>query len=203
VSASQNAFATECFLDEVAAAAGRDPLALRRELLADKPRHRAVLELAAAKAGWGTPLPARRGRGLAVVESFGSFVAQVAEVTVAADGGVRVDRVVCAVDCGQLVHPDFVVAQMESGIVYGLSATVLGEITLGRGRVLQGNFDDYPIVRLDRCPAIEVHLAPSGEAHGGIGEVGLPPIAPAVVNAVAAATGKRVRRLPVRAADLR
>jgi len=203
VSASQNAFATECFLDEVAAAAGRDPLALRRELLADKPRHRAVLELAAAKAGWGTPLPARRGRGLAVVESFGSFVAQVAEVTVAADGGVRVDRVVCAVDCGQLVHPDFVVAQMESGIVYGLSATVLGEITLGRGRVLQGNFDDYPIVRLDRCPAIEVHLAPSGEAHGGIGEVGLPPIAPAVVNAVAAATGKRVRRLPVRAEDLR
>lgn len=203
VSASQNAFVTECFLDEVAAAAGRDPLDLRRELLAAKPRHRAVLDLAAAKAGWGTPLPAGRGRGLAVVESFGSFVAHVAEVTVAADGSVRVDRVVCAVDCGQLIHPDLVVAQMESGIVYGLSATLLGEITLEKGRVMQGNFDDYPMLRIDRCPAIEVHLAPSGEAHGGIGEVGLPPIAPAVVNAIAAATGKRVRKLPVRAEELR
>jgi isoquinoline 1-oxidoreductase beta subunit len=203
VSASQNAFVTECFLDEVAAAAGRDPLDLRRELLAEKPRHRAVLELAAAKAGWGTPLPAGRGRGLAVVESFGSFVAQVAEVTVAADGSVRVDRVVCAVDCGQVIHPDLVAGQMESGIIYGLSATVLGEITLEKGRVVQGNFDDYPMLRLDQCPTIEVHLAPSGEAHGGIGEVGVPPIAPAVVNAIAAATGKRVRQLPVRAEDLR
>jgi len=197
VASSQNAYVTECFLDEVAAAAGRDPYELRRELLRDKPRHRAVLELAAQQAGWGTALPAGQARGIAVHESFGSFVAQVAEVEIAGDGAVRVKRVVCAVDCGTMVHPDLVRSQMEGGIIYGLSAALKSEITIERGRVVQGNFGDYPMLTLDECPTIEVHLAPSGDAVGGIGEPGLPPIAPAVANAVAKATGKPVRRLPI------
>jgi isoquinoline 1-oxidoreductase subunit beta len=197
VASSQNAYVTECFLDEVAAAAGRDPLDLRRELLKDKPRHRAVLELAAQKSGWGAALPAGQGRGIAVHECFGSFVAQVAEVEVAGDGAVRVKRVVCAVDCGTIVHPDLVRSQMESGILYGLSAALKSEITIEKGRVVQSNFHDYPMLTLDECPAIEVHLAPSGDPVGGIGEPGLPPTAPAVANAVARATGKPVRRLPI------
>jgi len=197
VASSQNAFVTECFLDEVAAAAGRDPLELRRGLLAGRPRHLAVLELAARKAGWGSPLPTGRARGLAVHECFGSFVAQVAEVEIAAGGAVRVRRVVCAVDCGTVVHPDLVRQQMESGIVYGLSAALKGEITIARGRVEQSNFGDYPMLTLDECPEIEVHLAPSGGKLGGIGEPGLPPAAPAVANAVAKATGRPVRRLPI------
>jgi isoquinoline 1-oxidoreductase subunit beta len=197
VASSQNAYVTECFLDEVAAAAGRDPYELRREWLKDKPRHRAVLELAAQKAGWGTALPAGQARGIAVHASFGSFVAQVAEVEVAGDGAVRVKRVVCAVDCGTVVHPDLVRSQMESGILYGLSAALKGEITIEQGRVVQSNFHDYPMLTLDECPAIEVHLAPSGDPVGGIGEPGLPPAAPAVANAVAKATGKPVRRLPI------
>jgi isoquinoline 1-oxidoreductase beta subunit len=197
VSASQNAFAIECFIDEVAAAGGRDPLALRRELLKDHPRQRAVLELAAAKAGWDTPPPAGRARGIALAESFDSIVAQVAEVSV--EGGrPRVHRVTCAVDCGHVVHPDTVVAQMESGIVFGLSAALHGEITLRKGRVTQANFDDYPIVGMADCPAIDVHLLPQGDPLGGIGEVGLPPTAPAVANAVSALTGTRVRSLPIR-----
>ena len=197
VASSQNAYVTECFLDEVAAAAGRDPYELRRGLLGDKPRHRAVLELAAVKAGWGVALPAGHGRGIAVHECFGSFVAQVAEVEVAGDGAVRVKRVVCAVDCGTLVHPDLVRSQMESGIIYGLSAALKSEITIERGRVAQSNFHDYPMLTIDECPTIEVHLAPSGDPVGGIGEPGLPPIAPAVANAVFAATGRPVRRLPI------
>jgi isoquinoline 1-oxidoreductase beta subunit len=202
VGSSQNAFVTECFLDEVAAAAGRDPLDLRRELLAAAPRHRAVLDLAAEKAGWGTPLGPGRGRGLAVHESFGSIVAVCADVSVIA-GGVRVERIVCAVDCGTVVNPDTVEAQMESGILFGLSAALKQEITIERGRVVQANFDDYPMLALDEAPAIAVHLAPSGAELGGIGEPGVPPAAPALVNAVFAATGKRVRRLPIRAEDLR
>jgi isoquinoline 1-oxidoreductase beta subunit len=197
VASSQNAYVTECFLDEIAATAGRDPYELRHEWLKDKPRHRAVLELAAQKAGWGTALPAGQGRGIAVHESFGSFVAQVAEVAVAGDGAVRVKRVVCAVDCGTVVHPDLVRSQMESGILYGLSAALKGEITIEQGRVVQSNFHDYPMLTLDECPVIEVHLAPSGDPAGGIGEPGLPPAAPAVANAVAKATGKPVRRLPI------
>jgi isoquinoline 1-oxidoreductase beta subunit len=197
VAATQNAYAIECFLDEIAAAAKRDPFELRRELLKDKPRNRAVLEAAAKRAGWGTPLPAGQGRGIAVVESFGSYVAQVAEVEVAAGGGVRVKRVVCAVDCGTAVYPDMIVAQMESGIVYGLSAALHGEITIARGRVAQANFGDYPIVTIADCPVIEVELVPSGDAVGGIGEPGVPPITPAVANAVFAATGKPVRKLPI------
>ena len=196
VASSQNAYVTECFLDEVAVLAGRDPRELRRELLRDKPRHRAVLDLAAQKAGWGTALPAGHGRGIAVHESFGSFVAQVAEVEVA-PGGVRVKRVVCAVDCGTVVHPDLVRSQMESGILYGLSAALKSEITIERSRVAQSNFGDYPMLMLEECPAIDVHLAPSGDPVGGIGEPGLPPAAPAVANAIFSATGKPVRRLPI------
>ncbi len=197
VGSSQNAYITECFLDELAAAAGKDPYEYRRVLLAKHPRHLGALELAAQKAGWGTPLPAGRSRGIAVAEAFGSFCAQVAEVSVE-QGQVRVHRVVCAIDCGQVVNPDTVVAQMESGIVYGLTAALKGEITVKNGRVEQGNFNDYPLLRFDEMPEIEVHIVKSTENPGGVGEPGTPPIAPAVANAVFAATGKPVRRLPIR-----
>jgi isoquinoline 1-oxidoreductase beta subunit len=197
VGSSQNAYITECFLDELAAAAGKDPYEYRRALLTKHPRHLGVLELAAREAGWGTPLPAGRTRGIAVAEAFGSYCAQVAEVTVAG-GQVRVQRVVCAIDCGMTVNPDTVVAQMESGIVYGLTATLKGEITLKNGRVEQGNFNDYPLLRLDEMPQIEVHIVKSSAHPGGVGEPGTPPIAPAVANAVFAATGKPVRKLPIR-----
>lgn len=203
VSASQNVYAIECFMDEVAAAAGKDPVDFRRTLLKDRPQHLAVLETAAAKSGWGSPLPTGRGRGIAVAESFDSFVAHAAEVEVAADGRVKVRRVVCAVDCGTVMNPDTVVAQMESGIVFALSATLHGEVPIRKGRAAVAHFDDYPIVTMADCPAIEVHLVPSGTKLGGIGEVGVPPVAPAVVNAIAAATGVRVRKLPVKAAQLK
>jgi len=197
VGSSQNAFATECFVDELAALAAADPVAFRRALLKEKPRHLRVLELAAAESGWGSPLPAGRARGVAVAESFGSFVAQVVEVSV--DGGtVRVHRVTCAVDCGQVVNPDIVVAQMEGAIAYGLTAALHGEITLAKGRVEQGNFDAYPILRMNEMPVVTVHIVPSTEHPGGVGEPGTPPIAPAVANAVSALTGTRVRRLPIR-----
>ncbi len=214
VGSSQNAYITECFLDELAAAAGKDPYEYRRALLAKHPRHLGVLELAAQKAGWGTPLPAGRTRGIAVAEAFGSYCAQVAEVTVERGQGrsrhpasrdtspsldvVRVRRVVCAIDCGQVVNPDTVVAQMESGIVYGLTAALKGEITIKDGRVEQSNFHDYPLLHIDEMPDIEVHIVNSSEHPGGVGEPGTPPIAPAVANAVFAATGKPVRRLPIR-----
>ena len=197
VASSHNAYVTECFLDEVAAVARWDPLRLRRGLLKEKPRHVAVLDLAAKQSGWGGALPAGQGRGIAVHESFGSCVAQVAEVEVSSGGAVRVKRVVCAVDCGLVAHPDLVVSQMESGILYGLSAALKGEITIERGRVALSNFHDYPMLTMDECPAIEVHLAPGGAPVGGIGEPGLPPTAPAVANAGFAATGKPVRRLPI------
>ncbi len=200
---SHNAFVVESFLDEVARAAGKDPFEFRRALLADKPRHRGVLELAAQKAGWGKPLPAGHGRGIAVHESFGSFIAQVAEVSVGPKGKVSVHRVVCAIDCGRIVNPDTIAAQMESGIVFGLSAALHGAITLKNGRVEQGNFDTYPVLRIDETPRIEVHIAPSMEKPGGVGEPGVPPIAPAVANAVFAVTGVRVRRLPIRAEELK
>lgn len=199
VGSSQNAFATECFVDELADLAGQDPVAFRRALLAGKPRHRAVLDLAAQQAGWGTPLPVGRARGIAVAESFGSFVAEVAEVSVV-DGVVRVHKVTCAIDCGQVVNPDIVTAQMEGAIVYGLTAALKGEITLAKGRVQQGNFLDYPLLRMDEMPEVAVHIVPSTEHPGGVGEPGTPPIAPAVANAVSALTGTRVRRLPIRLA---
>jgi isoquinoline 1-oxidoreductase beta subunit len=197
VGSSQNAFVTEAFFDEVARAGGRDPYELRRELLADEPRHRGVLELAATKAGWGEPLPEGRARGIAVAKSFGSYCAQVAEVEL--DGTtVKVRRVVCAIDCGQIVNPAIIEAQMESGIAYGLNATLNGEITIANGRVQQGNFDDYPLLGIGEMPAIEVHIVATDASPGGVGEPGTPPIAPAVANAVLALTGKPVRRLPIR-----
>ncbi|MHB8427617.1 MAG: xanthine dehydrogenase family protein molybdopterin-binding subunit, partial [Acidiferrobacterales bacterium] len=198
VGSSQNTYVTECFLDEIAHATGKDPYQIRRSLLRKHPRHLAVLDLAARHAGWGSPPPAGRHRGIAVAGSFGSYVAEVAEVSVSERGSLRVHRVVCAVDCGMVVNPDTVVAQMESGIVYGLSAALADEITIERGRVRQSNFNNYPVLRMDSMPEIEVHIVHSTEPPGGVGEPGTPPIAPAVANAVFAATGKPVRRLPIR-----
>ena len=197
VGSTHTAFSTETFLDELAHAAGIDPLEYRRRLLKGAPRHLGVLNLAAEKAGWGTPLPAGRFRGLAVHESFGSFVAQVAELSVE-EGEVRVHRVVCAVDCGVCVNPAGVEAQIEGGVVFGLSAALYGELTLKEGRVQQSNFHDYKLLRIPEMPRVEVHIVPSTEKAGGIGEVGVPPIVPAVANAVFAATGERLRRLPLR-----
>jgi isoquinoline 1-oxidoreductase beta subunit len=200
---THTAFATEVFIDELAVAAGQDPYEYRRALLADHPRHRAVLELAAGKAGWGAPLPKGRGRGIAVHESFSSFVAQVAEVTVQPDGSFKVDRVVCAVDCGVAVNPNVIEAQMEGGIGFGLTAALHGQITLKDGQVEQSNYADYPLLRIGEMPRVEVHIVPS-EAHPtGVGEPGVPPIAPAVANALYAATGKRVRHLPIDPAELK
>lgn len=196
------AFVHECFLDEVAAALGRDPYELRLELL--PARARAVLELAATKAGWKDPLPDGWGRGIAYHATFGvTPVAEVAEVSVAQDGTVQVHRVVCAIDCGTVINPDTVEAQMEGGIVFGLTAVLKGEITIEKGRVQQSNFHDYPLLRMDEMPTIEVHIVPSDRNPSGVGEMGVPPIIPAVLNAVFAATGKRIRRLPIRAEDLR
>ncbi len=199
VGSSHTAYSTETFFDEVAAALGKDPVALRRELLTEHPRHAAVLELAASKSGWGTPLKAatgqRRGRGIALHESFNSYVAQVAEVTVQADGSFSVDRIVSAVDCGTAINPDNIRAQVEGSVGFALSS-LAEEITLESGRVAQGNFDGFPILRLTEMPKVEVHILPSTGAPTGIGEPGVPPVAPAVANAIAAATGKRLRRLP-------
>ncbi len=186
-------------MDELAKVAGQDPLAYRRKLLKDHPRHLKALNLAAEKAGWGQPLPAGRFRGLAVHESFGSFVSEVAEVSVA-NGRVRVHRVVCAVDCGVCANPAGVEAQLQGGVVFGLTAALYGELTFKDGRVQQSNFHDYPLLRLAEMPKVEVHIVASSEKPGGVGEVGVPPIAPAVANAVFAATGKRLRRLPLRLA---
>ena len=187
---SQNSFIVESFIDEVAHAAGKDPFEFRRALLGKHPRHKAVLELAAGKAGWGTPLPEGRARGIAVQESFGSYVAQVAEVSVSPEGKPKVHRIVCAVDCGTVVNPDTVEAQMESAIVFGLSAALSGEITIKDGRVVQHNFNDYPVLRMNEMPVVEVHIVKSTEPPGGVGEPGTPPAAPAVCNAIFAATGK-------------
>jgi len=195
---SQNAFIVESFVDELAHAAGKDPFEFRRGLLEKHPRHKAVLELAAEKSGWGQPLPAGRARGIALQESFASYVAEVAEVSVSPEGKVKVHRVVCAVDCGTVVNPDIVVAQMESAIVFGISAALSGEITIKDGRVVQANFNDYPVLRMNEMPVVEVHLVKSTEPPGGVGEPGTPPAAPAVCNAVFAATGKRIRKLPIK-----
>jgi isoquinoline 1-oxidoreductase beta subunit len=196
VGMTHNAFMVEGFIDELAATAGKDPVAYRRALLAKAPRARAVLDLAAEKAGWGQPMPAGSGRGVSVIFGFGSYLAQVAEVTVGNDGRVRVTRVVCAVDCGSIVNPDTAKAQMEGGIIFGITAALYGDITIKAGRIEQSNFDNYQMLRLDEAPAIEVHLVDSMEAPGGLGEPATSAIAPAVVNAIFQATGKRLRKLP-------
>ncbi len=194
---THTAFVMETFVDALAHEAKQDPLEYRRKLLKDHPRHLGVLNLAAQKAGWGEPLPEGRFRGLAVHESFESYVAEVAEVSVTG-GRVKVHRVVCAVDCGVCANPAGVEAQMQGGVVFGLTAALYGELTFKNGRVQQSNFHDYPLLRLKEMPNVEVHIVGSSEKSGGIGEVAVPPIAPAVANAVFAATGKRVRRLPLR-----
>jgi isoquinoline 1-oxidoreductase beta subunit len=194
---SQNSFFLESFVDELAHAAGKDPFEFRRSLLGKQPRYKGALELAAEKAGWGKPLPAGVHRGIAVVQSFGSFCAEVAEVSVGADGAPKVHRVVAAVDCGMTVNPDIIKRQIESAIVYGLTAALYGKITFRDGRVEQSNFHDYRMLRMSEMPAVEVYIVPSTEAPGGIGEPGTPPIAPAVANAMFAATGKRIRKLPI------
>jgi isoquinoline 1-oxidoreductase beta subunit len=195
---SYNAFFTESFIDECAHAAGKDPYEYRHSMLTDAPRHRKVLEVAARKSAWGSPLPRGYGRGIALAESFHSIVAQVAEVEV--DGGsLKVKHIVCVIDCGFAVNPDTVAAQMESGIIFALSAALYGEITVKDGRVQQANFPQYDMVRLANTPEIEVHIVNSGAEHlGGVGEPGTPPLAPAVCNAVFAATGTRIRSLPIR-----
>lgn len=200
---SNTAFVVESFIDELAHAANKDPYTFRHQMLGDYPRHRAVLELAAEKAGWRDSLSGERGRGLAVHSSFGSFVAQVAEVSVSSEGKVRVHRVVCAVDCGRVTNPDTVKAQMEGGIVFGLTATLHCAITLKDGRVDQHNFNDYPMLTIKEMPKVEVFIVPSNEVPTGVGEPGVPPIAPAVTNAVFNLTGKRIRRLPIQAEILK
>src|SRR3984893_18731584 len=199
---SHTGFSVEAFLDEVAHAGGKDPYELRRKLLAKQPRMLAVLELAAQKAKWGSKLPPGVAQGIATHFSFDSYVAQVVEASVENNGTVHVHRVVCAVDCGMVINPDTVKAQMEGGIIFGLTAALKTEITLKNGRVEQTNFHDYQILRMFESPEIEVHIIPSTESPTGGGEPGVPPVAPALTNAIFAATGKRVRRLPIRASDL-
>ena len=197
VESSWHGFFIESFVDELAHEAKRDPLEYRRALLRHKPRHLAALQLAADKAGWDAPPAPGRARGIAMVESFGSIVVQVAEVEVSSDGNLKVHRITCAVDCGMAVNPDAFKAQIEGAIVFGLSAALYGEITLSKGAVEQQNFPNYPVVRLADCPAIEVHIIESDAPLGGGGEPGTPPVAPAVANAIFAATGIRIRDLPI------
>ncbi|GAA4330939.1 xanthine dehydrogenase family protein molybdopterin-binding subunit [Pigmentiphaga soli] len=196
VGSSHTAYAVEAFVDELAHAAGQDPYAFRRKLLAQQPRFLAALDLAAQRAGWGRPMPAGKGRGIAVTEAFGTVVAQVAEVAVDDSGRIRVERVVCAVDCGIAINPDVIAAQMEGGIGFGLGAALYGAITLKDGVVEQSNFDGYQVLRMADMPRVEVHIVPSQQKPSGVGEPAVAPIGPAVANAVFAATGKRTRVLP-------
>jgi isoquinoline 1-oxidoreductase beta subunit len=200
---SHTAFVVETLIDELAHAAGKDPFEFRRGLLDKHPRARRVLEFVAEKAGWGKPPPQGQGRGIAVHESFGSYAAHVAEVSVSDAGQVRVHRIVCAIDCGPVVNPDTVGAQLEGGMVFALTAALYGEISLEKGRVKQRNFHDYRLLRMNEMPNVETHIVPSNEKMAGVGEPGVPSVAPAVANAIFAATGKRLRRLPIRAADLK
>jgi isoquinoline 1-oxidoreductase subunit beta len=196
VGPTRSVFVVESFIDELASAAQQDPVRYRRGLLKD-PRMRTVLDLAADRAGWGTPLPAGSGRGVSLQNAFGSYLAQVAEVSVNAQGQPRVERVVCAIDCGQVVNPDTVRAQLEGGVTFGLSAALGDEITIVNGRVRQRNFNDFPVLRIAEAPRVEAHLVASTEAPGGVGETGTACVAAALCNAIYAASGKRVRTLPV------
>jgi isoquinoline 1-oxidoreductase beta subunit len=197
VGPSHNVFVTESFVDELAAAAKQDPVAYRRALLDKNPRAKVVLDLAAEKSGWGSPLPKGRGRGISIQSAFGSLLAQVAEVEVAKDGSVRVHRVTCAMDCGTVVNPNTVQAQLQSGVMFGVTAALYGEITLKAGRVEQANFDTYQILRVNEAPAVDVHVVKSSEAPGGMGEAGTSGVVPAIANAIFAATGKRLRKMPI------
>jgi isoquinoline 1-oxidoreductase beta subunit len=197
VGASQNGFFEESFVDELAAAAKKDPYEYRKALLSKQPRHLGVLNLAAEKAQWGKPLPKGVFRGIAVVEAFDTYVAEVAEVSIGKDGTVKVHRVVCAVDCGQPVNPHIIEQQAVGGIVFGLTQTLKNEITIDKGRVVQANFDSYDMLRMNEMPKVEVYIVPSTEVPRGMGEPAVPPVAPAVCNAIFAATGKRIRKLPV------
>ena len=200
VNTNQNGLYLECFMEEVAAAAGRDPLEFRRALMQQHPKHLAVLNAAADKAGWGKPLantPEKRALGLALHESFGSIVAQVAEVSVQ-NKQIVVHRVVCAIDCGTAVNPMLIAQQMESSVVFGLSAALFGEITIDKGRVQQSNFNNYPVLRMPQAPVVDTHIIESDSHPEGVGEPGTPPVAPAVANAVFALTGQRLRQLPLR-----
>lgn len=202
---SHQAFFKESFVDEAAAAAKQDPVAFRAALLQKHPRHLKVLQKAAELADWGKPLAPgaageKRARGVALHQSFGSIVAQVAEVSVGADKAIRVHRVVCVVDCGAAINPNLIAQQMESGVVFGLTAALYGEITLKDGQVQQSNFHDVPLLRMADCPRVETHIIDSAEPPEGVGEPGVPPIAPAVANALFALTGQRLRALPLKLA---
>ena len=197
VGVTHNCFPVESFVDEMAEAVGKDPVEFRRLLLAESPRAKAVLDLAAEKAGWGTPMPAGKGRGVSVILLFGTYVAQVAEVSVDADGEVRLDRVVCAVDCGRLVNPDGAKAQIEGGIIFGASAALYNAIDIEKGRIVQTNFDTYRVMRIDEAPTIEVYFVDSDQPPSGTGEPGTAAVGGAIGNAVSAAIGKRLRKLPV------
>ncbi|MGK9166173.1 xanthine dehydrogenase family protein molybdopterin-binding subunit [Inquilinus limosus] len=203
VGPTRNAPAIEGGIDEAAHLAGRDPVEYRRQLLGGAPRLRGVLDLAAERSGWGTPLGTDRGHGVAVLADFGSFAALVAQVHVHQDGTLKVERMVCAVDCGQVVNPDILRQQVESGIVYGLSAALYGRLTIADGAVVEGNFDDSPVLRIHECPPIEIHIVSSSQSPGGVGELGTPGVAPALMNAIFAATGKRLRELPIDTRQLR
>jgi len=203
VGPSHNIFVVESFIDELAAVAKKDPVEYRLALLETVPRAKAVLALAAERAGWGSPLPQGRGRGVSVQSVFGSYMAQIAEVEVSKDGNVRVRRVVCAVDCGTVINPDIVRAQVEGAVNFGITAALYGEITLKGGRVEQSNFDTYQILRMNDAPTIEVHIVESAESPGGMGEPGTSAIVPALSNAIFAATGKRLRKMPIDASQLK
>jgi isoquinoline 1-oxidoreductase beta subunit len=202
VGPNMNVFATESFIDRVAHEAGADPLAFRRSIIGKLPRARAVLDLAATKAGWGDPLPTRSGRGISLQYAFGSFLCTIAEVSVADDGAVTVTRLTTAVDCGTPVNPDGIVSQIQGGMIFGLSAALHGEITLVGGRTQQSNFHDYRVVRMDETPRIDVHVVTNAEAPGGIGEPGTVSVQGAVANAIYAATGVQLTRMPIDSALL-
>jgi isoquinoline 1-oxidoreductase beta subunit len=203
VSHAFNAFANESFIDELAAAAGKDPYAFRMAMLGKQPRFANVLRLAADKAGWGKPLPEGRRRGIALMEGYDSYIAQVAEISVGDNNEIRVHRVVVAADVGRMVNPDTVEAQIQSSIVFGLSAVLYNRITLENGRVQQTNFHDYPVLRMSEVPKITTKVLVTDNKPGGVGEAGLPPVAPAVANAVYKLTGKRLRDLPFKTETLK